>query len=222
MATADFNINSGIVTPMLKDKLVNILDDGVKTVFSPAQAQRESPAAAAQDAEMSNSEKRHAAALMRVNHCGEVCAQALYQGQALFARSPEVRDALQEAADEEIDHLAWTAERIHQLGGRQSALNPLWYGGAFCIGAAAAFLSDKISLGFVAETEKQVSAHLQSHLQKLPPQDEKSRRIVVQMDLDEQQHATNAVDMGGAPLPPPVRAAMHLFGKIMTRSSYWL
>jgi len=207
---------------MITDQFINILDNGVKTVFTPAQAERASPAAGTPDAAMSSSEKRHAAALMRVNHCGEVCAQALYQGQALFARDPAVREALQEAADEEVDHLAWTAERIHELGGRQSALNPFWYGGAFFIGAAAAFVSDKISLGFVAETEKQVAEHLQSHVDKLPPQDEKSRRIVEQMDIDEQQHATNAVDMGGAPLPPPVRAAMNLFGRVMTKSSYWL
>lgn len=206
----------------MRDRIIEILENGARAVFAPASASRESPAARAEEAEMDDSARRRAAALMRVNHCGEVCAQALYQGQALFARDPKVRDSLQEAADEEIDHLAWTAERIEQLGGRQSFLNPLWYGGAFAIGAAAALASDKISLGFVAETERQVSAHLQSHLHKLPPEDAKSRRIVEQMDIDEQQHATNAAEMGGAELPPPVKAAMRFAGKIMTGGSYWL
>lgn len=206
----------------MRDKVIGILENGMRTVFAPQTAARESPAANAAEAEMSEEARKHAAALMRVNHCGEVCAQALYQGQALFARDAKVRESLQEAADEEIDHLAWTAERIAQLGGRQSFLNPLWFGGAFAIGAAAALVSDKISLGFVAETERQVSAHLQSHLHKLPGEDAKSRRIVEQMDIDEQQHATNAVAMGGAELPPPVKAAMRFAGKVMTRGSYWV
>lgn len=206
----------------LRDCFVNILDNGVKTVLTPVVAERESPAHDTPETDMSDAERRHAAALMRVNHCGEVCAQALYQGQALFARDPQVSEALQHAADEEIDHLAWTAERIHQLDGRQSLLNPLWYGGSFAIGAVAALLSDKISLGFVAETENQVSAHLQSHLHKLPLQDHKSRRIVEQMDKDEQAHATSAMSLGGAELPQPVRDLMHLMGRTMTGSSYWL
>lgn len=195
---------------------------GARTVLTPAVAKRESPADAEPEAEMTPEDKRHSAALMRVNHCGEVCAQALYQGQALFARDAKVAEALQEAADEEIDHLAWTSSRIHELGGRMSILNPLWYGGAFAIGAAAAALSDKISLGFVAETERQVSDHLQSHLHKLPPQDAKSRAIVGQMDEDEQQHATNAVEMGAAELPQPAKAIMRIAGKVMTRTSYYL
>lgn len=206
----------------VKDRVLEILESGARTVFAPAVAERESPGAAADECEMSDAARRHSAALMRVNHCGEVCAQALYQGQALFARDSNVRDSLQEAANEEIDHLAWTAERISQLGGRQSVLNPIWFGGAFAIGAAAALVSDKISLGFVAETERQVSAHLQSHLNRLPPEDEKSRRIVRQMDIDEQQHATNAVEMGGAELPPPIKLAMRFAGKVMTGGSYWL
>ena len=206
----------------LKDRLLEIAESGMKTVFAPAVASRESPGTAASETDMTDAERRHAAALMRVNHCGEVCAQALYQGQALFARDAEVREALQEAADEEIDHLAWTAERIEQLGGRQSVLNPFWFGGAFAIGAAAALVSDKISLGFVAETERQVSEHLQSHLSKLPVDDQKSRRIVEQMDIDEQKHATGAVEMGGVDLPAPVKTVMRAAGKIMTRGSYWL
>ena len=196
--------------------------NGVRTIFTPAVAQRESPAEGVAENEMTSEDKQRAAALMRVNHCGEVCAQALYQGQALFARDPAVAESLQEAADEEIDHLAWTSSRIRELGGRESLLNPLWYGGAFAIGAAAAALSDKISLGFVAETERQVSAHLQSHLDKLPAQDEKSRAVVKQMDIDEQQHATNAVQMGATELPEPAKQLMRLMGKVMTRTSYRL
>ncbi|MDM5148170.1 2-polyprenyl-3-methyl-6-methoxy-1,4-benzoquinone monooxygenase [Candidatus Persebacteraceae bacterium Df01] len=206
----------------LKNRLFDIVGNGLKTIFTPITAKRPTPADEASETDMSDAERRHAAALMRVNHCGEVCAQALYQGQALFSRDQKITNALQEAADEEIDHLAWTAQRIHELGGRQSFLNPLWYGGSFAIGAAAALVSDKVSLGFVAETEQQVSAHLQSHLQKLPANDEKSRRIVEQMDVDEQQHASNAISMGGVDLPPPVKGAMHLFGRLMTRSSYWM
>ncbi|MCH9757676.1 MAG: 2-polyprenyl-3-methyl-6-methoxy-1,4-benzoquinone monooxygenase [Proteobacteria bacterium] len=205
-----------------KERFVKIADDGLKTLFTPAVATRQTPAATHSEAELSVAEKMEVARLMRVNHCGEVCAQALYQGQALFARDEQVRTSMQEAADEEIDHLAWTAERIDEMGGRQSLLNPLWYGGSFAIGAAAALLSDKISLGFVAETERQVSTHLNSHLQKLPAQDEKSRAIVQQMDIDEQQHATHAVEMGGVDLPAPVKGVMHLLGKVMTKTSYWV
>ena len=206
----------------LKDRLIGIVDGGLRTVFAPAAAQRPNPADEAPATELSDAERRHAAALMRVNHCGEVCAQALYQGQALFARDQQVAAALQQSADEEIDHLAWTAERIHELGGRQSILNPLWYGGSFAIGAAAALVSDKVSLGFVAETERQVSAHLRSHLDKLPAHDEKSRRIVAQMDIDEQQHAAGAMELGATELPPPVKNMMRLMGKVMTGGSYWL
>ena len=198
------------------------LTTGARTILTPAVAKRQSPADAAAKSDMTAEEQKHSAALMRVNHCGEVCAQALYQGQALFARDSAVAEALQEAADEEIDHLAWTSSRIAELGGRMSYLNPLWYGGAFAIGAAAALISDRISLGFVAETERQVSAHLQSHLTKLPPQDTKSRAIVEQMDEDEQQHATNAIEMGAAELPKPAKEIMRLAGKIMTSTSYHL
>lgn len=203
------------------EQLTAIFDNGIKTVFTPAVASRQSPGEQCPENTLTESEKRHAAALMRVNHCGEVCAQALYQGQALFARDPKIREALQEAANEEIDHLAWTAERIEQLGGRQSFLNPLWFGGAFAIGAAAALVSDKVSLGFVAETERQVSAHLQSHMNRLPLNDEKSRSIVSQMDIDEQEHATTAETLGGEELPPPIKALMHAAGRVMTRGSYW-
>ncbi|MGI9338487.1 MAG: 2-polyprenyl-3-methyl-6-methoxy-1,4-benzoquinone monooxygenase [Gammaproteobacteria bacterium] len=195
---------------------------GARAILTPTVAKRESPADDAADGEMSPQERKHSAALMRVNHCGEVCAQALYQGQALFARDDKIAEALQEAADEEIDHLAWTSSRIRELGGRMSILNPLWYGGAFAIGAAAAVISDKVSLGFVAETERQVSQHLQSHLNELPPQDAKSRAIVEQMDTDEQQHATSAVEMGAAELPQAAKSIMRMAGKVMTRTSYHL
>ena len=209
------------------DRVVSLVEDGARTVFAPAVGRRDNPADAVDDAELSDADRDRAARLMRVNHCGEVCAQALYQGQALFARDATVRDSLQEAADEEVDHLAWTAQRINELGGRQSLLNPLWYGGAFAIGAAAALVSDKISLGFVAETERQVSDHLGSHLDEsrpnsLPAGDDKSRAIVRQMDIDERQHATNAVEMGGAELPPPVKSLMRCCGRVMTRVSYWV
>ena len=207
-----------------KDKLIEALDTGVKTVFAPAVAERPSPAADIGDnaPPLTDAERLKAARLMRVNHCGEVCAQALYQGHALFSRDETTAAAMTESALEEIDHLAWTAERIHELGGRQSALNPLWYGASFMLGAAAAAVSDKICLGFVAETEQQVSEHLTSHLQRLPENDKKSRAIVEQMDEDERQHASQALDMGGVDLPPPVKGAMRLMGKLMTRTSYWL
>ena len=203
--------------------VAGVVGGAIRTIATPAVAQRPNPADAIDEPDNLTEEERiHAARLMRVNHCGEVCAQALYQGQALFARDAKVQESLQEAADEEVDHLAWTAKRIDSLGGRLSMLNPVWYAGSFAIGAAAALVSDKISLGFVAETENQVSAHLISHLDKLPPSDSRSRAIVKQMDIDERQHATNAVDMGGVELPEPVRRAMHATGRIMTSTSYWV
>lgn len=210
-------------TTNLLDKFINQVGEAVRTIATPAVAKRERPDAKISAPEnLSNEEKTQSVRLMRVNHCGEVCAQALYQGQAMFARDAKVRESLQEAADEEIDHLAWTAERIDELGGKQSMLNPVWYAGSFAIGAAAALISDKVSLGFVAETETQVSKHLQSHLDKLPEKDQRSRAIVKQMDIDEQQHATNAVDLGGVELPEPAKKAMHVFGRVMTSTSHWL
>ena len=209
--------------PSIFETVASIVGSAVKTVATPAIAQRPSPASKVSSPDnLTDEEKKHAARLMRVNHCGEVCAQALYQGQALFARDKQVKESLQEAADEEIDHLAWTAERIENLNGNLSIANPLWYTGSFAIGAAAALVSDKVSLGFVAETEHQVSRHLQSHLDKLPNHDERSRLIVEQMDIDEQQHATNATNMGGVELPPPIKSAMHFCGKVMTTTSYWI
>ena len=159
---------------------------------------------------------------MRINHAGEVCAQALYQGQALTAREPGARAALEQAAAEETDHLAWTAQRITELGGRVSYLNPLWYAGSFALGAVAGALGDKWNLGFLAETERQVEGHLGTHLDRLPAQDEKSRAIVDQMKTDEAGHARTAVEHGAAELPEPVKAAMRLGSRVMTGTTYWI
>jgi len=159
---------------------------------------------------------------MRVNHAGEICAQALYQGQALTARNPESKSALDRAAQEETEHLAWTGRRIEELGGRQSLLNPLFYAGSFAIGAAAGLLGDRWNLGFLAETERQVVAHLEGHLTRLPAGDEKSRAVVEQMKDDEARHATSAMEHGGAELPAPAKAAMRAASKVMTGTSYWI
>ena len=159
---------------------------------------------------------------MRVNHSGEICAQALYQGQALTARDPAVQKQLQQAAQEETEHLAWTAKRVHELAGHLSLLNPFWYTGSLAFGAVAGLLGDKWNLGFLAETERQVGEHLQSHLERLPPQDAKSRAIVAQMYADEIGHAAMAISLGGAELPQPVQMAMKLNGKVMTSTAYWV
>ena len=159
---------------------------------------------------------------MRVNHVGEVCAQALYDAQALAARSPDLRAVFEQAAREEADHLAWTEERIRELGGRTSLLNPLWYGGAFAIGLAAARIGDRASLGFMAETERQVEQHLQGHLERLPEGDAASRAIVAQMKDDEVRHADAAAELGGAELPFPVRMAMRLAARVMTRTAHYI
>lgn len=204
------------------DRLITEFDKGLRTLFSQAHSVRPYPDAAMSDAPLDEAEKKHAAALMRVNHTGEICAQALYQGQALTARDPQVQRRLELAAQEETEHLAWTAKRVHELGGHLSVLNPLWYSGSLAMGAFAGLLGDKWNLGFLAETERQVGEHLQSHLQKLPAQDEKSRAIVQQMYVDETAHADMAVELGGAPLPPPVQLAMQLNGKLMTSTAYWV
>lgn len=204
------------------DHLIIEFDKGLRTLFARAQTIRPFPDAGLQEAEMRESEKKHAAALMRVNHSGEICAQALYQGQALTARDPAVQQALQRAAQEETEHLAWTARRVHELGGHLSLLNPLWYTGSLAIGAVAGLLGDRWNLGFLAETERQVGEHLQSHLDRLPPQDEKSRAIVAQMYTDETGHADLATSLGGAELPQPVQLAMKLNSKVMTSTAYWV
>ncbi|MDO8350361.1 MAG: 2-polyprenyl-3-methyl-6-methoxy-1,4-benzoquinone monooxygenase [Gallionella sp.] len=202
------------------DRFIVEFDKGLRTLFSQAHSVRPYPDADVAEAPMSEAQKQHAAALMRVNHSGEICAQALYQGQALTARDPLVQQKLQQAAQEETEHLAWTAHRVHELGGHLSLLNPLWYTGSLALGAFAGLLGDKWNLGFLAETEQQVGVHLQSHLSKLPPQDEKSRAIVAQMYSDEIAHADMATKLGGAELPQAVQTAMKLNGKIMTGAAY--
>lgn len=204
------------------DRLIVEFDKGLRTLFSQAHSARPYPDAHMADAPLDEAERKHAAALMRVNHTGEICAQALYQGQSLTARDPVVQQKLQQAAQEETEHLAWTAHRVHELGGHLSVFNPLWYSGSLAMGAVAGLLGDKWNLGFLAETEHQVGQHLQSHLDKLPVQDEKSRAIVTQMYVDETAHAEMAVKLGGAPLPQPVQWAMQLNGKLMTNSVYWV
>ena len=204
------------------DRLIVEFDKGLRTLFSQAHSARAHPDASVPDANMDEAEKKHAAALMRVNHSGEICAQALYQGQALTARDPVVQQKLQQAAQEETEHLAWTAKRVHELGGHLSLLNPFWYTGSLAIGAIAGLLGDKWNLGFLAETERQVGHHLQSHLDRLPQQDEKSRAIVKQMYTDETGHADMATSLGGVGLPQPVQLAMKLNGKVMTGASYWV
>lgn len=204
------------------DRLLIAADKALRTVFAPAATLRPVPGGALPCPELEEAEKRHSAALMRVNHSGEVCAQALYEGQALTARQAAAREALEHAAWEETEHLAWTERRIAELGGRKSFLNPLWYAGSFALGAAAGLLGDKWNLGFLAETERQVVVHLDDHLGRLPPQDGKSRAILEQMKEDEARHATTAVTHGAAELPGPVKLAMQLASRVMTRTAYWV
>lgn len=204
------------------DRLIVAFDRGLRTLFAPAQSARAVPGEALPDGVISEQEKREAAALMRVNHSGEICAQALYQGQALTARNPQAKAALEQAAREETEHLAWTERRIEALGGHKSALNPLWFAGSFAIGAAAGLLGDRWNLGFLAETERQVVEHLDGHLHRLPPDDAKSRAVIEQMKEDEGRHATSALEHGGAELPEPVRFAMRCASRVMTRTAYWI
>lgn len=205
------------------DQVLAAADRALRTLAATPAPSRLSPASAVSPAEtLSEDESREAAALMRVNHVGEVCAQALYDAQALAARSPDLRAMFEQAAREETDHLAWTEQRIHQLGGRTSLLNPLWYGGAFAIGLVASRLGDRASLGFMAETERQVEQHLQGHLDRLPEQDTASRAIVERMKDDEVRHAETASDLGGAALPLPVRMAMRLAARVMTRTAHYI
>jgi ubiquinone biosynthesis monooxygenase Coq7 len=172
------------------------------------------------DAALSDAERAESAALMRVNHVGEVCAQALYEAQAIGTRDPQLRTTFLAAANEELDHLAWTQRRINELGGRTSLLNPLWHVGSFAIGLLAARLGDRVSLGFMAETERQVEAHLQGHLERLPAADLASRRVVDAMKQDEARHADSAAHLGGVELPWPARAAMRLAARVMTRTAH--
>ena len=203
------------------DRLLMQADAALRTLlpFS-GQSSRPSPALLKTETELSESETRHVAGLMRINHTGEVCAQALYQGQALTARLPQVRQAMEQAADEEIDHLAWCEQRIRQLGSHTSVLNPIFYGLSFGIGASAGLISDRISLGFVAATEDQVCKHLDDHLGQLPAGDEKSRAILEQMREDEAEHSTAAIEAGGLRFPAPVKFGMSLVSKVMTKATY--
>lgn len=203
------------------DQVLTEVDKGLRTVFAQAHTQRPYPDADLVESNaLSAAEKKHAAALMRVNHVGEVCAQALYNGQALTSNQPETVAALQHAAQEETEHLAWCEKRIKELGGRKSLLNPLWYSGAFAMGTMAGALGNRWNMGFLAETEHQVGEHLQSHLSKLPVDDVKSRAIVTQMQADEAEHADMALQNGGAQLPPPVKWAMRAAAKVMTTTVY--
>jgi ubiquinone biosynthesis monooxygenase Coq7 len=201
----------------------------LRTLSGGTRAQRPVPVAEAPAAsagvpveQLAAEDRKHAGALMRVNHVGEVCAQALYQAQALTGTNPETRAQMSRAALEEIDHLAWTEQRLSELGDRTSLLNPLWYAGAFAIGLAAGRLGDGVSLGFVVETERQVEQHLAGHLEKLPAADHASRAIVAQMQADEAAHAAWAQRAGGIDLPAPVRGAMRLAAKVMTTTAYYV
>jgi ubiquinone biosynthesis monooxygenase Coq7 len=202
------------------DRLLAGIERALETVAGAPEAARPSPAASLDEAPLDARERRHAAGLMRINHTGEVCAQALYDGQAALARDEATRVHLQHAADEETDHLAWCAQRLHELDSRPSLLNPLWYAGSYAIGAAAALVGDKVSLGFVVETERQVEAHLEEHLQRLPPQDERSRAVLAQMQADEMRHADNARTRGGIDLPFPIPRLMHLSSLVMKSVAY--
>jgi 3-demethoxyubiquinol 3-hydroxylase len=204
------------------DKLISTFDTGLRTIFAASTATRPRPDASIDEPALNDQSKQHAAALMRINHVGEVCAQALYSGQALTSKTPRIVSALQHAADEEIDHLAWCEARIKELGGRKSILNPLWYTGSFTLGAIAGSLNEKWNLGFLAETEQQVTAHLQNHLNQLDETDIKTRTIVAQMQQDEAAHAAEAMQLGGNELPAPVKSGMRLASKIMTKTAYYI
>jgi ubiquinone biosynthesis monooxygenase Coq7 len=204
------------------DKFIIGFDHALRTLLTPAQTLRPVPGAELPEVDLSDSEKSESTALMRVNHVGEICAQALYQGQALTARNADVQHTLTQSALEETEHLAWTERRIVELNGRKSLLNPLWYGGSLAIGALAGMLGDKWNLGFLAETERQVEVHLAGHLKRLPHHDGKSRAIVAQMQVDEAGHATAAMSHGGVELPLPVKLAMKLGSKVMTKTAYWV
>lgn len=204
------------------DGLIVEFDKALRAVFAPARSARPVPGEGLTEICLSSAERREAAALMRVNHSGEISAQALYQGQALVSRDGTIREALQKAAAEEGDHLSWTEHRLAELGGRTSLLNPLWYAGAFSFGWMAGRLGDDWNLGFLAETERQVEAHLDRHMQRLPTNDRKSRAVIDQMREDEVSHARMAERLGARELPGAVKYAMRLVSSIMTRAAYWI
>lgn len=205
------------------DKLFINLDTALRTVAGkPIVTERPNPAAEIDETPLSDSERDLAGRLMRINHAGEVSAQGLYQGQALTAKLPDVRDKMARAALEENDHLEWCERRAHELGTHVSYLNPLWYGGSVAIGALAGAIGDKWSLGFVVETEHQVCRHLESHMEKLSPEDKKTRAILEQMHEDEARHADMAQNAGGVPFPSPIKSMMRLTSKVMTKTAYWV
>jgi ubiquinone biosynthesis monooxygenase Coq7 len=208
-------------TPPPLDALLTAADNALRALFAPARASREPPGLQA-GGTLAEPQRRQSAALMRVNHAGEVAAQALYHGQAMFAREPRTRDFMLNAARDEGDHLAWCEDRLRELHSRTSMLNPLWYAGSFAIGAAAALFDDAWSLGFVTETERQVEGHLEGHLRRLPAEDARSRTIVEAMKADEVGHAAAAERAGARPLPEFVRRLMRLASGVMTRTAYWL
>ena len=202
------------------DEAIRRFDQALKTLTGSRAAERENPAAQIEEASMGDAERAHAAGLMRVNHTGEVCAQALYEGQALTARNRDVRDGLLEAAGEEADHLAWCAERLGELGSGPSVLNPLFYATSYAMGALTGLVGDRVSLGFVEATEDQVCEHLERHLDALPEQDAKSRAIVERMHEEEARHGSEALEMGGTEFPAPVKQAMTLVSRVMTETTY--
>ncbi|QWD86133.1 2-polyprenyl-3-methyl-6-methoxy-1,4-benzoquinone monooxygenase [Polynucleobacter asymbioticus] len=203
------------------DRFIIEFDTALRSVVGGAHAHRSIPGADKSSTTFLDAKEReHAAGLMRVNHVGEVCAQALYQSQKLVARNPEIRQMLKHSAHEEMDHLAWCETRLQELGSHTSYLNPIWYAGSFVIGLVAGLAGDRWSLGFVAETEKQVENHLESHLEKLPAEDERSRAIVDQMRIDEIEHGQAAISAGGAVLPEPIQKLMQAMSKVMTSTAY--
>ena len=205
----------------LLDKFIIEADSVMKTLTSRGnQPSRPSPSQGHLDSELTELERKHVAGLMRVNHTGEVCAQALYQGQALTAKLPDVREEMQQAAQEEVDHLVWCEERLRELDSHTSLLNPAWYGMSFALGAIAGAIGDRVSLGFVAATEERVCNHLRDHLRQLPEEDRKSQLILQQMLEDEQRHGDNALEAGGTEFPRPVKDAMSSVSRIMTSTSY--
>jgi 3-demethoxyubiquinol 3-hydroxylase len=204
------------------DRLIAAADQVARTLLAPSVSNRPYPAEGLPETIQSEEDRRHVAGLMRVNHAGEIAAQALYQGQALVAGAEATRQSLLEAGREETDHLAWCEQRVKELGGRTSLLTPLWYGGSFAIGALAGLASDRTSLGFVAETERQVVDHLSAHLQELPIGDQRSKSIIQKMSDDEARHGHNAVTAGGVALPRLTRALMKMTAKVMTRTAYWI
>lgn len=205
------------------DRLLSGADDALRTIAAPAgRPARENPAGLIKEPALTASQKSHAAGLMRVNHAGEVAAQALYRGHASVARDSSIEQQMQQSAAEEYDHLAWCEARIQELGEKPSKLSPIWYAGAYAIGAVSGILGDKWSLGFIAETEKQVVEHLESHLDGLPAEDARSRAIVEQMRDEEAEHGQKALAAGAADLPRPLKRLMRLTAKVMTRTAYWV